>query len=36
MTIEADKATYNEKQGVSIYQGNVHLSQGTLRLHGNT
>ena len=36
VTIEADKATYLEKQGVSIYQGNVHLGQGTLRLHGDT
>jgi lipopolysaccharide export system protein LptA len=36
MTIEADKATYKEKEGVSIYQGNVHLSQGTLKLHGDS
>lgn len=36
VTIEADKATYREKLGVSIYRGNVRLSQGTLRLHGNT
>ena len=36
ITIEADKATLKEKEGVSIYQGNVYLTQGTLKLHGDT
>jgi lipopolysaccharide export system protein LptA len=36
VTIESDKATYKEKEGISTYQGNVHLSQGTLKLHGDT
>ena len=30
--IEADTATFNEKEGTSIYQGNVNLRQGTLKL----
>ena len=36
VTIEADKATMKEKEGISIYQGNVYLTQGTLKLHGDT
>jgi lipopolysaccharide export system protein LptA len=36
ITIEADRATFKEKEGVSIYQGNVYLNQGTLKLHGDT
>ena len=35
ITIEADRATLNEKDGSSIYEGNVHLQQGTLNLRGN-
>lgn len=35
ITIEADSATLNEKDGSSIYEGNVHLQQGTLNLRGN-
>jgi lipopolysaccharide export system protein LptA len=34
--IEADSAVLKEKEGVSIYTGNVSLRQGSLRLHGNT
>ena len=30
--IEADSATFDEKEGTSIYQGNVDLRQGTLNL----
>jgi lipopolysaccharide export system protein LptA len=36
ITIEADTATLKEKEGVSVYRGNVHLNQGTLKLHGDT
>jgi len=35
MTIEADKATLNEKTGNSVYEGNVHVQQGTLVLQGS-
>ena len=34
--IEADTATLKEKEGVSVYHGNVYLHQGTLKLHGDT
>lgn len=33
--IEADRATLDEKAGTSVYEGNVHLQQGTLRLFGD-
>lgn len=33
--IEADQATLDENKGVSIYSGNVRLSQGTLKLSGD-
>jgi lipopolysaccharide export system protein LptA len=36
ITIEADRATLKEKEGISVYQGNVYLNQGTLKLHGDT
>jgi lipopolysaccharide export system protein LptA len=36
VTIEADRATLKEKEGISIYQGNVYLNQGSLKLHGDT
>jgi lipopolysaccharide export system protein LptA len=32
--IEADRATLDEKAGVSVYEGNVHMQQGTLQLRG--
>ncbi|MGI9291950.1 MAG: lipopolysaccharide transport periplasmic protein LptA, partial [Gammaproteobacteria bacterium] len=35
VVIEADKATLNEKTGHSVYEGNVHLRQGTLVLQGD-
>ena len=35
MTIEADRATLNEKTGNSVYEGNVHVQQGTLVLQGS-
>ena len=35
MHIEADRATLNEKTGNSIYEGNVHVQQGTLVLEGS-
>lgn len=35
ITIEADRATLNEADGSSIYEGNVHLQQGTLNLRGD-
>ena len=35
MNIEADKATLNEKTGNSVYEGNVHVQQGTLVLQGS-
>ena len=35
MNIEADRATLNEKTGNSIYEGNVHVQQGTLVLEGS-
>jgi lipopolysaccharide export system protein LptA len=36
ITIEADSASFKGKEGISIYQGNVYLNQGTLKLHGDT
>jgi len=35
ITIEADRATLNEKTGNSAYEGNVHLQQGSLVLQGS-
>jgi len=35
MTIEADRASLNEKTGNSVYEGNVHVQQGSLVLQGN-
>ena len=35
MTIEADRATLNEKTGNSVYEGNVHVQQGSLVLQGS-
>ena len=33
--IEADRAMLNEKDGSSVYEGDVHLRQGTLNLRGS-
>ncbi|MGB5538517.1 MAG: lipopolysaccharide transport periplasmic protein LptA [Gammaproteobacteria bacterium] len=33
--IEADRATLDEKKGLSVYEGNVFLQQGTLTLRGS-
>lgn len=33
--IEADRATLDENEGISTYEGNVLLQQGTLTLRGN-
>jgi lipopolysaccharide export system protein LptA len=35
MHIEADRASLNEKTGISTYEGNVHVQQGTLNLRGD-
>ena len=35
INIEADRATLNEQTGNSVYEGNVHLQQGTLVLQGS-
>ncbi|MGB5179190.1 MAG: lipopolysaccharide transport periplasmic protein LptA [Gammaproteobacteria bacterium] len=35
ITIEADKASLNDKTGFSVYEGNVRLQQGTLIFTGN-
>lgn len=34
--IEADSASLDEKTGISVYRGNVQLTQGTLKLQGET
>jgi len=34
--IEADKATYNQQTGVTVYTGNVIVTQGTIRLQADT
>jgi lipopolysaccharide export system protein LptA len=33
--IAADRATLDEKTGIGIYEGNVHMHQGTLQLRGS-
>ena len=35
ITIEADKAKVDEKQGLSIYTGHVVLRQGGIQIHGD-
>lgn len=35
ITIEADKASLNDKTGFSVYEGNVKLQQGTLMFTGS-
>lgn len=34
--VEADRATLKQKEGVSVYEGNVKLTQGTLHLTADT
>lgn len=36
INIEADKAKFDEKRGSTIYQGNVLLTQGSMKLTANT
>jgi len=36
INIQADSAEINDATGVSIYRGNVVITQGTMRLTGNT
>ncbi len=36
MLIEADRAELNDTEGVSVYRGNVKVTQGTLMLTGET
>lgn len=33
--IEADQVEIRDREGLSIYRGNVHIAQGTLRIYGN-
>ncbi len=35
VTLEADKATFNEKTGVTSYSGNVVITQGTIRIEAD-
>jgi len=35
MHIKADRASLDEKTGISTYEGNVHVQQGTLNLRGD-
>ncbi len=34
--LEADKATYNEKTGVTTYSGNVIITQGTIKIQADS
>ena len=36
MLIEADRAELNDADGISVYRGNVKVTQGTLILTGET
>jgi lipopolysaccharide export system protein LptA len=36
ITLEADKATFNEKTGITTYTGNVVIQQGTLKLQADS
>ena len=36
ISMVADKATYNEKTGVTTYSGNVIIEQGTMKLQANS
>lgn len=36
ITLEADRATYNEKTGITTYTGNVIIQQGTIRIQADS
>lgn len=36
VSLEADKATFNEKTGVTTYSGNVVIQQGTLKIQADS
>lgn len=36
MSIEADRVELNDSEGISVYRGNVKVTQGTLELTGDT
>ena len=36
ITLEADRATYNEKSGVTTYTGNVIIQQGTIKIQADS
>lgn len=36
ITLEADKATFNEKSGITTYTGNVQIQQGTFKLQASS
>lgn len=36
ISLVADRATYNEKTGVTTYTGNVMIEQGTMKLHADS
>lgn len=36
INLEADRATFNERTGVTTYSGNVLIQQGTLRIQANS
>ncbi|MEY2863716.1 MAG: lipopolysaccharide transport periplasmic protein LptA [Pseudomonadota bacterium] len=35
VTLEADRATYNERTGITSYSGNVIITQGTIRIQAD-
>lgn len=36
LSLVADRATFNDKTGVTTYSGNVVIEQGTMKLHANS
>ena len=36
ITLEADRATYNEKTGITTYTGNVIIQQGTIKIQADS
>lgn len=36
VTLEADRATFNEKTGITTYQGNVVVTQGTIKIEADS
>jgi lipopolysaccharide export system protein LptA len=36
ITLEADRATYNEKSGITTYTGNVIIQQGTIKIQADS